>query len=410
MRGRGIASAFNLTSRLWLAAAGLSLLLPPSTRLGRWLPLHLALAGAATVAISGNMQAFAATLTATAGPPLVLVRLQFVLVNAGVALIAIGYPTRHSTLVVAGGTCFLCGLGLLPVALRNAWRRSLNRRHAVPMATYGVAAAAVLVGGSIGALLGSGAVHDGGLWLALRNTHMAMNVLGWVSLTIAATQLTLLPTVLRIRMPVWRSSVAMGCLIGGLLLLSGGLATRVTIVAAAGAVAYLFGAAGSGWLAIAGIRHRPRSRPVPVSAKHMISAAAWFVFGALALAVHLLSGGSFTSFLPVFEAMFVCGWTLQVLLGAWMYLLPMARPGGPGERRVWLAALDIGANAQVGGLNLGLVLLTLRAADWIPGAAGLAGAWLALAAGAAGLMKTFAFPLIARAEVAARRSRRTWGL
>ena len=64
---------------------------------------------------------------------------------------------------------------------------------------------------------------------------------------------------------------------------------------------------------------------------------------------------------------FVCGWVLQVLVGSWLYLLPVGRPGEPGERRVWSTAMEIGANAQVVVGNLGLALLALALAGLLPG-------------------------------------------
>jgi hypothetical protein len=59
---------YQTAARVWLTAAALSLLLPPADRLVLWLPLHLALAGAISVAISGAMQTFALALTATPSP------------------------------------------------------------------------------------------------------------------------------------------------------------------------------------------------------------------------------------------------------------------------------------------------------------------------------------------------------
>lgn len=51
----------------FLVAALVATLLPESVRLGVWLPLHLALAGAATTAISGVMPFFSAAFAAA--PP-----------------------------------------------------------------------------------------------------------------------------------------------------------------------------------------------------------------------------------------------------------------------------------------------------------------------------------------------------
>ncbi len=56
MRPRAITAWYQIAARVWLTLAGLSLLLPAGRRVGIWLPLHLALAGAVATAISGAMQ------------------------------------------------------------------------------------------------------------------------------------------------------------------------------------------------------------------------------------------------------------------------------------------------------------------------------------------------------------------
>jgi hypothetical protein len=87
--------------------------------------------------------------------------------------------------------------------MAGSWRRGLNLRHRLPVLLYGAALAAILAGGSAGAVLGAGVIHDGGAWLALRRAPTVVNVLGWVSLVIVGTLVTFLPTALRVRMPVW---------------------------------------------------------------------------------------------------------------------------------------------------------------------------------------------------------------
>ena len=141
MRGprREGTSAYNVAGRLWLLAATVALLLPAGDRLGWWLPLHLALAGAASVTISGNLMAFASALSAGPSPPLGLVWAQFGLVNAGAALIAVGLPTAHPALVATGGMVFLAAMVVLAIGAGGSWRRGLNRRHRLPVAMYGAA-------------------------------------------------------------------------------------------------------------------------------------------------------------------------------------------------------------------------------------------------------------------------------
>jgi len=238
---------------------------------------------------------------------------------------------------------------------------------------------------------------------------MTLNVLGWVSLTIVGTLVTLLPTVLRIRMPSWHGWVTVALLVVGLAAMASGLALRLGQLAAAGAVAYGAGALGAGWLAVKAVR-TPRTWPVPVAAKHLLLALAWFVVGALALAVALMRGlDAFAAFREPYLAVFVGGWALQTLLGAWLYLLPMSRPGHPDERRRQLAAIEFGGPLQLIALNGGIALLVLTAAGRAPGSVGAIGVGLAVGGGVLALAKAWAYPVMAGAPVLARRHLDVWG-
>ena len=160
-------------------------------------------------------------------------------------------------------------------------------------------------------------------------------------------------------------------------------------------------------LVVRGLR-APRKWPAPAAAKHMVLAVAWFVFGTSALAWAALRG-SVEAFVPVFEVSVVCGWILQILLGSWLYLLPMARSGLPEDRRRWLTAVDVGATTEVAVLNTGLILVALAAGDRVPAGFGLAGASASLAVAGFILAKSWAYPAMAGMPSIARRSQRIWG-
>ena len=407
MRSRSIAELYQIAARIWLTAALASLLLPESERMGIWLPLHLTLAGAATVAICGAMQTFVLAMTATKSPPTFKTILQFALVNAGALSIAVGYPSGRSGLVAAGGTAFVAAMLVLGDIVRVAWKKALNKRHPLPVAMYSAAVGCVVVGATFGALVGAHKVA-GTAWVALRGAHVTLNVLGWVSLTIAGTLITLLPTVLRVRMPAWRGRATAWCLVAGVAGLALGLTLRASLLLAAGGVAYALGACGVAWMAIR-VASTPRKWPIPVSAKHLMCALVWFVFGSIDLAVQATRGPeAFAAFRPVFLTAFVGGWMVQTLLGAWLFLLPMWRAGHPEERRRSWAAVDYLAGPQVIALNLGLVILAFRAATPAPGTAAAVGAGLALAGGLIALIKAWAFRWLALAPVVTPRTRAMW--
>ena len=328
MRSRVTTALYQTAARTWLTLAALSFLLPVRWRLGLWLPLHLTLAGAVSTAISGAMQNFMLSLTASPDPPDRMVRAQFGLVTAGAAAIAIGMPTTTPWLTGLGGAAFVGAMSLVGWMLWRAWHRALNVRHAVPLFAYGCAIGFVVLGATLGALMGSRAV-SGLFYVQLRHAHLAANVLGWASLTVVGTLITLLPTALRVRMPQRRERVVIGLLVAGVGLQVTGWLADSTPVLAAGGVAFAAGAIGFIGFVAAVVRSE-RRWAVPAAAFHMLAAFAWFVVGSVGLAVALVHGAAGADrYREVFLTAFVGGWLVQVLLGAWSYLLPMARPGHP---------------------------------------------------------------------------------
>lgn len=407
MRPRSTTALYQTAARAWLTAAGVSLLLPVSWRLGLWLPLHLALAGAISTAISGAMQNFTLALTATPSPAAWLVRSQFALITIGAGLIAIGMPTSTPWLTGAGGLAFVVAMLLLARTVWRAWRRALNRRHAMPIAAYGAAIAFVLLGATLGALMGSRVV-EGDLSLHIRHAHMTVNVLGWASITVVGTLITLLPTVLRVRVPRWPGWAVIGLLVGGLALQLLGWDAS-TVLLAAGGLAYAGGACGLVSLVVSVLRTE-RTWAIPAAAFHMMAAVAWFVVGSFGLAVALLDGpAGFDRYRVVFLTAFVGGWLLQVLLGAWSYLLPMARPGHPSERRRSLAAFELLAPVQLALLNGGLAFIAVRGAGWCGPGLGRIGVVAALIGGGMALAKAWLFPVAGRWPTDTDRSRAVWG-
>jgi nitrite reductase (NO-forming) len=407
VKPRVTTALYQSSARVWLTLAALSFLLPVRWRLGLWLPLHLTLAGAVSTAISGAMQNFMLSLTASPDPPDGVVRAQFGLVTAGAALIAIGMPTTSPWVTGLGGTAFVVAMCLLGWMLWRAWRRALNVRHVVPLFAYGAAIGFVLLGGPLGALIGSREV-SAAMYAQVRLAHLTANVLGWASMTVVGTLTTLLPTALRVRMPHRRERIVVGLLVTGVALQVGGWLADLTAVLAAGGVVFAAGALGFIGF-VAAVLRTERRWAVPTAAFHMLAAFAWFVAGSVGLAIALFDGAAGAErYREVFLSAFVGGWLVQVLLGAWSYLLPMARPGHPTDRRRWLSVFEFAAPVQVALLNVGLLLLAGTGAGWLGPGLGRLGAVLAFVGGGIALAKAWLFAA-ADWPAATERARAVWG-
>jgi nitrite reductase (NO-forming) len=400
--------SYQTAALAFLSAAVASLLLPPTARLGYWLPLHLTVAGAVAVAISGAMQVFARTLTATPEPPPWVSWMQFSLVVGGAIGVAVGLPTHTPWITAIGGASWTVAIASLGWFLWRAWSRSLSRRHAMSIVAYALAVSFAVLGGALGATLGRGGLAPS-TYLTVRHVHMTVNVFGFASLTIVGTMVTLLPTVLRVRMVAWRGFSVLVLLALGVAVASAGWAVGSARVAAAGGILEAAGASTFGALVLATVRSA-RRWAVPSAAFHLVAGVSWFVVGSIWYAAQLLRGAPvFDAWRSVFLVVFVWGWLVQVLLGAWAYLLPLMRPGGPDEHRAGLQVFELGGRTQAVLLNIGIALLALAATTTVPSGWGALGWVLALASTLAAIAKTWLFSLVAPGMPAGRRGRAVWG-
>lgn len=382
MRRATLSAGAQILARAWLVAALASLLLPRTVRLGWWLPLHLALAGAASTAVAGAMPDFAAALSAGRMPRWSFAPLA--LFGVAVLAIAVGHPTGTRWLTASGGIAFAVGAGVLVLAVDRSWRSGVNRRHRRVIDLYRIAAACPILGGALGMLLGAGLV-EGEAFLAVRRAHVVLNLLGFLALTIAATSILLWPTVLRVRTPSRPWGRAVLLLAGGLAVEVVGLALDLRGLAAVGALAYSAGALDLGIGTAAALRPRP-TRSELASVLHLGAAIAWLGVGAILQAVALVVD-RWDRWLPALLAIVAAGVVVQALLGAWSYLVPMRAPGGPEEHRRRLAVAARGAGPQAAVFNGGVLLLTADLLGALPGSAGAIGVGAAALATAAAVAK-----------------------
>ena len=192
--------------------------------------------------------------------------------------------------------------------------------------------------------------------------HAAVNLLGWVGLTVAGTLVTLWPTMLRTRIAEGaekQARQALPVLIAAVLIAAGCAAAGSRPLTAVGLLAYVVGLAqlGRGFLSTLR-RNPPRSFP----AYSVLAGICWLVSVLVVLAAGIGTAGSWAAAGRVFEWLtpfLAAGFGAQVLLGALSYLVPVALGGGPTAVRAANAVLDYGSPLRITVTNAGLLVCAL---------------------------------------------------
>jgi nitrite reductase (NO-forming) len=398
-------SDHNLSARLWASAALIAVPLASTTDVGWWLPLHLALLGAASQAIVGGQLMFSATLGLARGPSRHTTLTQLALLNVGAALVVGGRLWGSRAALAAGATIFTVVIGWVMWQVARLWSRSVNRRFAITGLFYRLAGASIVIGATIGGALGIGAFDDASSYVAHRSVHMTFNILGWAGLTVVGTAITLLPTMLHVRAPSLRAvRAAPWLMFGGLAALGGGATASSGWIASAGMLSYAAGLAAFG-VYVHDVLATSRRRKVPTAALHLIAALAWLGLTTFALIVFsaMEDYPALGDFIVVGGA---AGFVFQAVLGAWSFLLPSLRAAVPQLRRRELVAMELGGRAQLLAYNVGLVaiLFGLRGL----GDSALVGVILTWCAALWAMAKSWGFPLLAGFPAVHERSERWW--
>ncbi len=290
---------------------------------GSWLALHLVLAGAVILAISGVSLMLTVTWSAAPAPPDGWVRAQRGLIVVGAAGVAVG---RHMDLPVGivgiAGGAHLAGLLLLGGLLWITVVRGVERRFDAAVVAYEAALLAGLGGLGLGIAMAVDAPT-----VALRATHVAVNLLGLVGLVVGGTLPFFAATVGRSRMAPHatprRLLVTTTALAGALLAAALGLVAEQDGLARAGLLAYAAAA-----LAVVSALPRPTRRQLRWAGPRLLglwAGALWWVGAVVGVA------GDVGDPLPMsgrwITVLVVAGY-LQILWGSLAYLVPMLRGGG----------------------------------------------------------------------------------
>lgn len=354
----------------YLVLAMVSTLLPPDVRRGAWLPLHLALAGAATTAIAGVMPFFSAALAAAppAGP--VLRATAVIDVAVGAALVAAGVVFPATGLAVAGGGLFLAGIALVALSALGPLGKGLGPSRGLVTRGYVTALVSVAIGAGLAIVYLAGWPPLVEAWEHTRVAHAWLNLIGFVTLVIATTLLHFFPTVVGARIaPHPSATVAVSGLAIGTALVGLGSIAVIDALASLGAVATFVGAIG---LAVYAARTwRRRARWTTDAGWHMfamgglISAIAWLQVGVAIAAGRLVAFGPTPTAwsLEAVVGPLVVGWMGLAVVASATHLVPAIGPGSPvahADQRHVLGRLArsrlVVIDAGVAALALGLPL------------------------------------------------------
>ena len=307
----------------------------------RWLAIHLLLLGAASNAIIIWSAHFtAAVLRAPAPASRRGEAIRLTVLNAGVLAVLAGGTLGLPWLGVGGAAGVFAAICAHLIWLRLRLRTALPARFGVTVHYYLAATVALLTGIPVGAWM---LVVDDRARSRLLLFHAHVNLLGWITLTVLGTALTLWPTILRTRiadgaLPAART--ALPTAVVGLTLLAIGVLAWWPALAVGGLALVATAALTVIRPAIQAARHKP---PASFAAWSLAAAGGWLLASLGIDAAPLATAPGPDQAVDRFGRVLVpllVGFVAQALLGALAYLLPMALGGGPTRVREATAALD----------------------------------------------------------------------
>lgn len=329
-----------------------------------WTAIHLALAGATTVAIGTFMPHFGVTLAGTRPEPASL-RLAGVLSLAlGMAGVALGRPLAGDGVAAGSGILVLIGLGITAWNTYAPMRSGLSRRHPIVQLTYGVALGDLTVGTSLAILFLFGWAPVTSHWIAFKPAHAWLNVFGFVSLTIAGTLIYLYPTMLGTRIrPHPTMAVAILGLLFGPPVVAIGAGLEADTIAMVGGVMTLAGALGLLGYGIEVWSRRGRWANDlawhTLTARHGMAGMAWLLVTVASALIGLVRDGVAVPgwTIGAMAVPLIGGWALQELVGAWGHLLPAVGPGAMAAKARQRDILSRWGTPRVVAWNLGVAAL-----------------------------------------------------
>lgn len=361
-------------------------------RTGLWIPLHLALAGAASTAVASVLPFFTTALAAAppADPGLRAAAIGAIAVGALLASIAV--PMSVTSLAVLGGMTFVGGIVLVAIAAIRPLRHGLGIRRPLIEVAYGLALTQVALGALLATAFVAGVGAVAANWALLKPAHAWLNVFGFLAVVIAATLVHLAPTVVGGRIKARRSAIiGIGGLAAGPPLVAVGMAFALDPIARIGAATEIVGSVALVVHAVVVLRDRGRwttDRDWHRFTTWSLSAAPiWLLVTTAMAAGSVLRFGAAPAAWSVsaIATPLTIGFVGQVLIGSWSHLVPAVGPGSQAAHAEQRAVLGRAATARLAATNVGAALIVIASLGVVPAAAidlrALSAVGLALALG-----------------------------
>ncbi|GAA4283995.1 multicopper oxidase domain-containing protein [Brevibacterium daeguense] len=359
---------------LWALAAVIAVIVHRFVPQPRWLMVHTLALGMAPNAIIVWSSYFADALLRTRRTAHRREALTLIVLNLGIVAVFAGMLTDLTPLTVTGGLLVAAAALIHGVGLWLQARGALASRFAVTVRYYITAALCLPAGGWLGVEM---ARADEANTERLLLAHLALNLLGFVGLTVAGTLVSLWPTMLRTKIVPGAERAAAQAwwlLVIGVLLSAAAAAFGFTWLVAAGVLLYL---AGLSVLSAALVREA-RVRPPEHFASWSVGfGMLWWIGCLVALVLILVSTESMPEAVTGVRNLttpFIVGFLAQVLIGALSYLIPVVLGGGPNVSRRTSAVLDSGRWVRLVLVNGGGVLYLLPGPSLVEVATSLAAA------------------------------------
>lgn len=360
----------------------------------RWLLVHLLMLGAVTTAIIvwsahftdalTRRQASRASRRAQGG--------RVAAISLGTATTAAGIMSGTWPITLTGATIVAGTVTWHAIALAGQARKALPSRFSSTIRYYVVAGTLMPFGATLGVLLARESSAQ------LQVAHVAVNILGFVGLTVLGTLVTLWPTMLRTRVDDVAERVSRQALIvlsTAVVGAAGGAVLGLRSLLIAGLLGY---AAGVVMMAAPMVRVARVKAPSTFPALSVAAGLVWLAVAVVWLMILAVRAQSWEAIVEAIGTITICvtaGFAAQVLLGALTYLIPVVLGGGPTTVRATIAELERWGAFRVAITNAGLLFFVLPA----PSLVLVIGSFLALVG--LGLF----LPLVARALWVARHKR-----